>query len=83
MIWRGLDAWRADAAHVQLEAGRLSARGTQFCAGPYRLDYRLRTGPDLITETLELSLVDPSFEAVLEFDDDGLVVRYPDLAERI
>ena len=27
--------------------------------------------------------MDPSFEAVLELDDDGLVVRYPDLAERI
>jgi uncharacterized protein len=27
--------------------------------------------------------VDPSFEAVLELDDDGLVVHYPDLAERI
>ena len=175
VIWRGLDAWRAGGAHVRLEAGRLSAQGTQFGAGPYRLDYRLRTGPDLITETLELSLlrdgalkrlllargpdgswtadhrplpevdgaldcdlglcpltntmpvlraglleagarpqdfvmawvavpeltvhrseqryepidrhhvryVDPSFEAVLELDDDGLVVRYPELAERI
>jgi hypothetical protein len=175
VIWRGLDAWRADGAQVQLEAGRLSAQGTQFGADPYRLDYRLLTGPDLVTQTLELSLlrdgtlkrlllargtdgswtaddkplpeldgaldcdlglcpltntmpvlraglleegaqprdfvmawvampdmtvhraeqryepidrhhvryVDPSFEAVLELDDDGLVVYYPDLAERI
>ena len=175
MIWRGLDAWRADGVHVRVEEGRLSAQGTQFGADPYRLDYRLRTGPDFVTETLELWLlrggalkrlllarspdgswtaddrplpevdgaldcdlglspltntmpvlraglldagaqphdfvmawvavpdltvhrseqryepidrhhvryVDPSFEAVLEVDDDGLVVHYPELAERI
>jgi hypothetical protein len=177
VIWRGLDAWRADGVHVQVEADRLSAQGTQFGADPYRLDYRLRTGPDFVTETLELSLlrdgalkrlllarrpdgswtaddrplpevdgaldcdlglcpltntmpvlraglleagaqphdfvmawvavpdltvhrseqryepIDPhhvryvgrdhSFEGVLELDDDGLVVHYPDLAERI
>jgi uncharacterized protein len=175
VIWRGLDAWRADGAHVQVEAGRLRAQGTQFGADPYRLDYLLLTGDDFVTQTLELSVlrdgalkrlllarradgswtaddrplpevegaldcdlglcpltntmpvlraglleaeaepqdfvmawlavpdltvhraeqryepidrhhvryVDPSFEAVLEFDDDGLVVHYPDLAERI
>ena len=177
VIWRGLDAWRADGAHVQLDDGRMSAGGTQFGADPYRLDYRLRTGPDFVTESLELSLLrngtlkrlllaraadgswtaddrplpevegaldcdlglcpltntmpvlrerllDPgaqphefvmawvsvpdltvhrseqryepidrqhvryvgrhrSFEGVLEFDDDGLVVHYPELAERI
>jgi uncharacterized protein len=175
VIWRGLDGWRADGAQVRLEAGRLSAQGTQFGADPYRLDYRLLTGPDFVTQTLELSLlrdgalkrmllarrpdgswtaddrpmpevegaldcelglcpltntmpvlragllapgaephdfvmawvavpdltvhraeqryepidrhhvryVDPSFEAVLELDDDGLVTHYPELAERV
>jgi hypothetical protein len=175
VIWRGLDGWRADGAHVQLESGRLSAQGTQFGDDPYRLDYRLLTGPDFVTRTLELSLlrdgalkrlvlarspegswtaddkpipelegaldcdlglcpltntmpvlragllapaaeprdfvmawvavpdltvqrveqryepidqrhvryVDSSFEAVLELDDDGLVVHYPELAERV
>jgi uncharacterized protein len=177
VIWRGLDAWRADGAQVQLEAGRLRAQGTQFGADPYRLDYLLLTGDDFVTQTLELSLLrdgalkrlllarradgswtaddrplpevegaldcdlglcpltntmpvlraglleaeaepqdfvmawvavpdltvhrseqryEPiddshvryvgqhrSFEGVLEFDDDGLVVYYPDLAERI
>jgi hypothetical protein len=175
VIWRGLDAWRADGAQVQLESGRLRAQGTQFGADPYRLDYLLLTDPDFITTTLELSLlrdgalkrmlltrhpegswtaddrpipelegaldcdlglcpltntmpvlragllapgaephdfvmawvavpdltvhraeqryepidrhhvryVDPSFEAVLELDDDGLVVHYPELAERV
>ncbi len=57
VIWRGLDGWRADGAQVQLQAGRLSAQGTQFGADPYRLDYRLLTGPDFVTRTLELSLL--------------------------
>ena len=57
MVWRGLDGWRADGAYVRIEDGRLSAHGTQLGAEPYRLDYHLRTGPDLVTETLELSLL--------------------------
>jgi uncharacterized protein len=57
LIWRGLDGWRADGAYVRIEDGRLSAHGTQFGADPYRLDYHVRTGPDFVTETLELSLL--------------------------
>jgi hypothetical protein len=57
VIWSGLDGWRADGAYVRVEDGRLSAHGTQFGADPYRLDYHLRTGPDFVTETLELSLL--------------------------
>jgi uncharacterized protein len=175
LIWRGLDAWRAESTHVRIEGDRLTAHGTQVGADPYRLDYTLRTGPEFVTERLELSLlhsgglrrlllvrdpagswtaddrplpeldgaldcdlglcpltntmpvlragllapgaephdfvmawvavpdlavqraeqryepidghhvryVDPSFEAVLELDDDGLVLHYPELAERV
>jgi uncharacterized protein len=57
VIWRGLDAWRADGAYVRIKDGRMSAHGTQFGAEPYRLDYHLRTGPDFVTETLELSVL--------------------------
>jgi uncharacterized protein len=57
VVWRGLDGWRADGAYVRIEDGRMSAHGTQFGADPYRLDYHLRTGPDFVTETLELSLL--------------------------
>ncbi len=57
MIWRGLDGWRADGAYVRIEDGRMSAQGTQFGPDPYRLDYHLRTGAGLVTETLELSLL--------------------------
>jgi uncharacterized protein len=59
LVWRGLDAWRAECAYVRVEEGRLSAHGTQLGIDPepYRLDYRLTTGPELITEALELSLL--------------------------
>jgi hypothetical protein len=58
LIWRGLDAWRAESTFVQIEADRLTAHGTQLGADPYRLDYQLRTGPEFVTESLELSLLD-------------------------
>ena len=45
------------ACFVRVEAGRLTAHGTQLGADPYRLDYRLRTGPDFVTESVELSLL--------------------------
>jgi hypothetical protein len=57
VIWRGLDEWRAEASWVRIEGGRLSAHGIQLGAEPYRLDYNLRTGPDFVTETLELSIL--------------------------
>ena len=58
MVWSGLDGWRADGAYVRIEEdGRLSAHGTQFGADPYRLDYHLHTGPDFVTESLDLSML--------------------------
>ena len=58
-MWRGLDDWRAESSYVRIEGGRLAAHGTQLGAvpEPYRLDYTLRTGPNFVTETLELSLI--------------------------
>jgi hypothetical protein len=58
-LWRGTDEWRAEAAWVQMEDDRLSAHGTQLGSTPesYRLDYSLRTGPEFVTDTLELSLL--------------------------
>src|SRR5919108_6123786 len=59
LVWRGLDEWRAESAHVRIDGDRLSATGTQLgvTPEPYRLDYSLRTGPQFITETLELSVL--------------------------
>ena len=57
-IWRGLDAWRAESAYVRIDGDRLTAHGTQLGAEPYRLDYRLVTGAEFVTERLELSVLD-------------------------
>ncbi|HEX6652825.1 MAG TPA: putative glycolipid-binding domain-containing protein [Thermoleophilaceae bacterium] len=57
LIWRGLDEWRAEVAHVRIDDGRLTATGTQLGVTPaaYRVDYSLRTGADFVAERLELS----------------------------
>ena len=39
VIWRGLDEWRAETAHVRIEDDRLTAHGTQLGMHPYRLDH--------------------------------------------
>ena len=59
VVWRGLDQWRAEVSHVRIDGDRLSAQGTQIGVSPdpYRLDYSLRTGPEFVTATLELSLL--------------------------
>jgi hypothetical protein len=45
VIWRGLDAWRAEYCDVSLYADRLLARGVQIGIDPlpYRLEYALDT----------------------------------------
>jgi len=59
LLWRGLDEWRAESAHVRIDGDRMTATGTQLgvTPEPYRLDYTLRTGPEFVTETLELSVL--------------------------
>jgi hypothetical protein len=57
LVWRGLDAWRAESSFVQIEGDRLIAHGTQLGPEPYRLDYQLRTGPAFVTESVVLSLL--------------------------
>jgi hypothetical protein len=72
LIWRGLDEWRAEAAHVRIDGDRLTAQGTQLGAHPYRVDYSVATGPEFVAERLELSVL----------GDTGLrrllIVRHPD-----
>ena len=71
-VWRGLDEWRAEAAHVRIDGDQLTAQGTQLGADPYRLDYRLVTGAGLVAERLELSvLADGRLRRLL-------IVRHPD-----
>jgi hypothetical protein len=54
LIWRGLDAWRAEYCDATLYADRLLARGTQIGVDPlpYRLAYTLDTAPGFDTARL-------------------------------
>src|SRR4051794_4972352 len=74
LIWRGLDEWRAEAAHVRIEADGLTAHGTQLGAAPdpYRLDNSVRTGARFVAELLELSVLAGAGLRRL------LIVRHPD-----
>jgi uncharacterized protein len=73
-IWRGLDEWRAEAAHVHTDGDRLTATGTQLgtTTEPYRLDYSLHTGPEFVTHTLDLSVLSQGALRRLR------LVRHPD-----
>jgi hypothetical protein len=57
LVWRGLDAWRAEHAHVHIEEGRLEARGAQVGVDPepYELRYELVTGEGFVTQSVSLS----------------------------
>jgi uncharacterized protein len=59
LLWRGLDEWRAEAAHIRLDGDRLTAHGTQLglAPQPYRLDYRVTTGGAFVAERLEVSVL--------------------------
>jgi uncharacterized protein len=68
LVWRGSDAWRAEAAHVRLGEGKLSARGTQIGADPepYVLAYRLETRADYVTERLDATARGDGWERRLD-----------------
>ena len=58
IAWRSLDdAWRAEACSADLSPEGLRASGVQLAAG-YRLDYELRTTPELFTDRLLLTVRD-------------------------
>ncbi len=58
LIWRGLDAWRSEHAHVRIEEGRLEAQGTQIGVDPepYELRYELVTGEGYVTRSISLTV---------------------------
>ena len=83
-VWRGLDAWRAEAASVAPVGTRLLASGNQLGIEPcsYRLVYDLRTGEDYVTEELRVKAWSAGW------DREIIVTREPesrwtvDMAER-
>jgi hypothetical protein len=75
VIWSGADAWRAEAAEVELESDGLRASGVQLGVAPhaYRLAYRLdATGPGFVTRSLELEAVGERWARRLWLSRDDL-----------
>lgn len=68
LVWRGLDAWRAEAARARIEGDRLGARGTQIGVDPepYELRYELTTAAEFVTATLTLSASGDGWDRRLE-----------------
>ncbi len=73
LIWTGIDAWRAEAATVELETGSLSAEGTQLGDEPvpYRLDYQLEVDGDWITRRLRAQARGADWTRELDLRHDG------------
>ena len=89
LTWRGLDFPRMELAEVELGPGGLAARGVQIgtsgvaqgeedgeavdVPGRYRVDYELRTDPDLVTTRIALTSRSEDGERRLDLtrDPDG------------
>jgi hypothetical protein len=71
LVWRGVEEWLAEACEVTVDGDRLQGRGVQLGAEPrpYRADYELTTGPDWVTERLNVSCAGSRLELVRH--DDG------------
>jgi uncharacterized protein len=73
LVWRGLDAWRAEYADVVLQADRLLARGTQIGVEPlpYRLSYSLDTAVGFVTRRLTADAVGAGWSRRLDLSRDA------------
>ena len=72
-IWRGLDAWRVEAATVELTADGVVASGTQIGSDPvaYRLDYDLDAADGFVTRSLVVSAAGRGWRRRLDLRHDG------------
>jgi uncharacterized protein len=72
LVWRGLDAWRAEYADVALRADSLLARGTQIGVDPvpYRVSYSLDTAPGYVTGRLTVDAVGAGWSRRLDLSRD-------------
>jgi uncharacterized protein len=73
VLWRGLDSWRTEAAHVELAGARVRASGTQLGVEPlpYRLDYELETFERFVTASLLVRASGEGWARSLELRHDG------------
>jgi hypothetical protein len=77
VLWRGLDAWRAEAACVEMMGEGLRATGTQLGIDPvsYRLDYELDASENFATRRLEVEATAGTWTRRLLLERDGGVWR--------
>jgi hypothetical protein len=68
VIWRGTDAWRTEAAAIDLTDSGVRATGTQLGLDPvpYRLDYELDAAEDWVTRQFTLRAVGEGWERSLK-----------------
>jgi hypothetical protein len=73
VVWGGIDAWRAEAASVELTPSGLRAEGTQIGIEPlpYRLDYRLQADERWVTRSLRVEAAGEGWSSRLELVNDG------------
>jgi hypothetical protein len=73
LLWQGVDAWRAEAARVELAGDGLRASGTQLGVDPlpYRLDYELAAGPAWVTRRLSVTAAGDRWRRHLDLRSDG------------
>ncbi len=75
LLWRRVDAIGFEWCLVHLEHDRLSAHGVQVGADPdpYRLDYRVDTGPGYVTRSLHARAEGTGWSRRLDLhrEDDG------------
>ena len=73
LVWRGLDAWRAEYADVWLRDGRLVARGVQIGVDPfpYEARYSLDTSPGYETAHLSVNASGAGWSRTLDLRRDA------------
>jgi hypothetical protein len=73
LLWSGLDAWRAEAAAVDLADDGLRAIGTQLGVDPvpYRLDYELDAADGFVTRMLQLQATGEGWKRRFRLTHDG------------
>jgi uncharacterized protein len=73
VIWRGTDAWRSEAAAVDLTVSGVRAKGTQLGVDPvpYRLDYELDAVEGWITRRLRLRAEGEGWQRELDLEHSG------------
>src|SRR4051794_21287627 len=73
LLWRGVDAWRVEAASVELTDDGVVATGTQIAADPtgYRLAYHLDASHRFVTRSLAVEVHGDAWWRRLELRHDG------------